>query len=94
MVMVDSGRQISNGYENFHSKYSSMLDTALAREPLVKIVATGKRTGNALLFDIDVTNMSDLVLGDINFATVSVIVYEQFETISGNRATNRYVRSV
>ncbi len=89
--MVDSGNQISNGYEDFYTKYKTMVDTSLARPPKAKITAQSQRVGDRFHFDIQVTNLSGVTLSSANSATVYAIVYED-DAVDG--LTKRYVRAV
>lgn len=95
LVMIDSGHQISNGYEDFDTKYRAMVDTSLARDPQAEVVASGQRSsGNLLVFDVRVVNRSDVDLADYA-GTVWAIVYEEFASAPGsNRLTKRFVRAV
>jgi hypothetical protein len=90
LVMVDSGNQISSGWEDFHVRYSSMVDAALARPPQASISSVAQRAGNAFQFDIEVTNLSGVTLSYDNDATVFAIVYEEDAT---DGLTQRYVRA-
>ena len=92
MVMVDSGNRISNGYEDFNAKYSSMVNSSLARDAQANITATGQRVGNTLHFNVEVENRSDVTLSYSNNAAVWVIIYETFSSPGGVRLTNRFVR--
>lgn len=94
MVMADSGNQISNGPEDFDTQYRAMVDASLARDPQAEIVASGQRSGDALHFDVQVTNRSGVTLGSGNGATVWAIVYEEFAAPGSGRLTNRFVRVV
>ena len=94
LVMVDSGNYASSGYEDFDTKYRSMVDTSLAREPQAEISAVGQRVGDTLHFDVEVTNRSDVTLSSANSAAVWVIVYEEFASPGGKRLTNRYVQAI
>ncbi len=93
LVMVDSGNYASNGSEDFDTKYRSMVDTSLGREPQAEISAVGQRVGDTLHFDVEVTNRSDVTLSSANNAAVWVTVYEEFDSPGGERLTNRYVRA-
>ncbi|MDY7077711.1 MAG: hypothetical protein SXV54_12390 [Chloroflexota bacterium] len=93
MVMVDSGNQISNGYEDFYTKYTAMVDASLERDAQAEIIASGQRSDDTLHFEIQITNQSDIALGPSNGATVWAIVYEKFETSGSGRLTNRFVRA-
>ena len=92
MVMVDSGHQISNGYEDFNAKYSSMVDASMAREAQADIIATGQRVGDTLRFNVEVDNKSHVTLSYSNNAAVWVIVYETFSSPDTGRLTNRFVQ--
>jgi len=92
MVMVDSGNRISNGYEDFNAKYSSMVNSSLARDAQANITATGQRVGNTLHFNVEVENRSNVTLSYGNNAAVWVIVYETFGSSGAGRLTNRFVR--
>jgi hypothetical protein len=90
LVMVDSGNQISNGYVSFYNVYKAMVDTALARPAQAEIEAYWLRTGNRVVFYIQVTNLSAVTLSSSsNSATVHAIVYENAHV----RLTNRFVRA-
>jgi hypothetical protein len=88
-VMVDSGNQITNGYESFYSIYKSMVDKALARPPQANIQATWMRSGNKISFTAKVTNQSGVTLSAGNYATVHAIVYEETHVYD----TDRFVRA-
>jgi len=90
LVMVDSGNQISNGYEDFYTKYKSMVDTALARSPKASITATSQRVDNHFHFEIQATNLSGVTLSSSNSARVYAIVYEDD---AADGLTERYVRT-
>ena len=94
MVMVDSGNQISNGPEDFDTRYRAMVDASQARDPRAEIVVSGRRSGDALHFDVQVTNRSGVTLGSGNGATFWAIVYEEFDAPGSGRLTNRFVRVV
>jgi hypothetical protein len=90
MVMVDSGNQISNGYEDFYDVYQAMVDSALARPAQAEIQATWWRTGSRVGFDVEVKNLSTATLSSsANSATVHAIVYEDARA----KLTNRFARA-
>ncbi len=93
MVMVDSGNQISNGYEDFYATYSSMVDASMARDAQANIIASGQRIGDTLRVNAEVHNKSDVTLSFGNNATVWLIVYETFDSSGAGRLTNRFVRA-
>ncbi|NHZ72350.1 MAG: hypothetical protein GWP17_04615 [Aquificales bacterium] len=93
LVMVDSGHQFSNGYEDFNAKYRSMVDASMAREAQADIIATGQRVGDTLQFNVEVNNKSSVTLSYSNNAAVWVIVYETFGSSGAGRLTNRFVRA-
>ncbi len=94
-VMTDSGNAISNGNEDFTTKYSAMVDASLARPAQATLAASSERIGDTLQFTVQLTNQSGLTLGTSNSATVWAIVYEVFDTAPGatERLTKRYVRA-
>lgn len=94
MVMTDSGNAISNGYEDFTTKYRAMVNASLVRPAKATIVADSQRSGDTLHFTVQLTNQSGVTLGSGNAATVWAIVYEEFSTAPGtDRLTKRFVRS-
>lgn len=94
MVMSNGGYQISSGFEDFHTRYTAMVDTALARPPQAALAVTGQRERDTLSYSVQVTNLSGITLGPDNEATVWAIVYEIFDTAGEDRLTNRLVRAV
>jgi len=90
LVMVDSGNQISNGYEDFYTVYKGMVDAALARPAQAEIEAYWSRNGDKVTFSAQVTNRSGVTLSGSNAATVHAIVYEETQVA----VTGRYVRAV
>jgi hypothetical protein len=93
MVMVDSGNQISNGYEDFYASYSSMVNASLARDAQAGITASGQRVGSAIRVNATVYNASNITLSYANNAAVWLIVYEVFDAPGAGRLTNRFVRA-
>ncbi len=89
LVMVDSGNQINNGYVNFGSVYSAMVDAALARPPKADIQAGWWRTGNKVGLYIQVLNLSGVSLSTTNAAALHVLIYEEAHV----KTTSRFVRS-
>lgn len=94
LVMVDSGHDISNGFEDFQTVYSAMVDASLARPPQAQLSAMVTRVGDGLHVEMDVTNTSGITLGWDNTATAWVIVYEVFDAPGTESLTSRYVRAV
>jgi hypothetical protein len=94
MVMVDSGHEFSNGYEDFDTRYTAMVDASLARPAAAEITASGQRVGDTLHFDIQIVNRLGATLGAGNSARVWVIVYEEFSVSGAGRLTNRFVRAI
>lgn len=94
MVMSDSGHQVSAGFEDVHTRYTAMVDTALARPAQAALTVTGRREGDTLSYTVQVTNLSGVALGPDNEATIWAIVYEVFDTAGEERLTNRLVRAV
>ena len=86
LVMVDSGNQFSGGYEDFHTVYGDMVDTALTRPTQVDIQAYWWRTGDQVRFYVHATNTGAAA---ISGATAHAIVYEETHV----RLTDRFVRS-
>ncbi len=91
--MIDSGNAISNGYVDFHTVYSSMVDQSLSRPATASIRGTGQRSGDGLNFNITVKNLSEPALGPANDARVWVVVYEQYSAAGSGRLTNRFVHA-
>jgi len=87
--MVDSGNQITHGYEDFYNVYKAMVDTALARPAQADITATWQRVGDKVRFDVRLTNLSLVTLSSSNSATVHAIVYEDVHVAD----TDRFVRA-
>jgi hypothetical protein len=89
MVMVDSGNQISNGYESFYSVYQTMVDNSLARPAGADIQATWWRNGNQVELYVQVQNLSSATLSGANSAAVHAIVYEDAHV----QLTGRFARA-
>ncbi|MBN1315516.1 MAG: hypothetical protein JXA42_08610 [Anaerolineales bacterium] len=90
MVMVDSGHQISNGYEDFYSVYKAMVDAELARPPKAEIVAYHERTGDTLTIHGQLTNLSGVDLSEYDYhGTLQALIFE--ETHIG--CTGRFVHA-
>lgn len=88
--MVDSGNQITHGYEDFYNVYKAMVDIALARPAQADITATWQRVGDKVRFDVRLTNLSLVTLSSSsNSATVHAIVYEDAHVAD----TDRFVRA-
>lgn len=94
MVMCDSGRQVSSGYEEFADVYAAMVDAALARAPLADLAATAQRSGSDVRVEVSLTNRSGSDLGPGNMARVWAIVYETFAGAGDRRLTQRVVLAV
>jgi hypothetical protein len=93
LTMVDSGRDVSNGFFSIDSNYNiykGMVDTSLARSPKAELEATWKRSGNRVIFSVKVENLSGRTLSTSNDASVTGIVYEQSQI----QYTGRFVRAV
>ena len=97
LVMVDSGHQFSNGYlgSSAHDTYKDMVDTALARPSQADIQALGRRIGNKIHFDVQLTNLSGVSLSSSNGATVHGLVYEEHTPVDPtvDHVTQRIVRA-
>ena len=88
--MVDSGNQITHGYEDFYNVYKAMVDTALARPAQADVTATWQRVGDRIRFDVRLTNLSLVTLSSTsNSAAVHAIVYEDAHVAD----TDRFVRA-
>lgn len=85
IVMVDSGHQISNGYEDFYSVYKSMVDSALSRPPQAEIKAYHQRVDDTLYVYGELTNLSGVSLSSQNSATLHAIIYEDAQIGSTSR---------
>lgn len=88
MVMVDSGQQISSGFEDFRGVYRGMVREALERPPRARIEVATERLGDTIRFDIRLTNLSDLTLDIDVGAKIHAIVYEEARVAD----TGRWVR--
>jgi hypothetical protein len=88
LVMVDSGEQISHGYVPFASTYRAMVDSALSRPPMARLVVDRQRVGNSYSFEVQVTNLSETTMSSSNETSVHVIVYEETHVAD----TDRFVR--
>lgn len=84
-VMVDSGNQFSNGYEDFATVYRSMVEAALPRPAQVDITAYWWRDGERVRFRVHVTN---LAADSLQQADLHAIVFEETKV----KLTNRFVR--
>jgi hypothetical protein len=89
LVMVDSGNQITNGYEDFYKIYKDMVDASVVRLAQATLEAYTWRDGNKVGFYAQVENLSGVTLSPSNNATVHGIVYEDIHA----GATDRYVRA-
>lgn len=86
IVMVDSGHQITNGYEDFYSVYKSMVDSELARPPEAEITAYHERIGDTLYIYGEATNRSGSSLSSFqNDATLHALIYEEAQIGSTSR---------
>ncbi len=75
LVMVDSGHQVTNGTEDFHTVYSSMVDTARQRPAAARMTVSTAHDGNVLHFDVELTNTSGTVLSSTNNAALTALVF-------------------
>jgi len=89
LVIVDSGFRVTCGPEDFETVYRGLVDQALANPPAGDVTATYRRVGNGLSVAVKVTNRSGVALGNANFATVNVLVFERVKVVH----TNRFVRA-
>lgn len=92
LTMVDSGYKWHSGFSNYSQSYTihkSMVDDALARPPEADVSATYTRVGDAVRFNVRVTNHSGITLDNTNYAAVHVIVYED----SRVQYTGRFMRA-
>ena len=90
-IIVDSGHQYTNGYEDFYKVYKGMVDAELARPPQAAIDARWWRNGNRVQFDARLTNLTGATLSaSRNDATVHAIVYEDAHVAD----TDRFARAV
>jgi hypothetical protein len=88
--MVDSGNQISNGWQDFYSVYQAMVDASLLRPPKAEIQAYWWRAGNLVQFYVQVKNLSAVTLSSAaNSAAVHAIVYEDTHV----KLTDRFGRA-
>ena len=91
-IIVDSGNQVTNGYEDFYTVYKGMVDTALARPAQADVTAQAQRSGDKVKFSVQVTNLSGVTLSSSsNWAAVHGVVYEDVDP--GVALTGRYVRA-
>ena len=77
LAMVDSGHEVTNGSEDFHTVYSTMIDTALDRAPTALLDVDRERDGATLTFEIRLTNLSGVTLASNNSAALHTMVYEE-----------------
>lgn len=89
LIQVDSGNQISNGYVSFYDEYRAMVETALERPALARLVVDRERVGDSFSFSIELTNRSDATLSSANGAALHAIVYEETHVAD----TDRWVRA-
>jgi hypothetical protein len=89
-VIVDSGFRVTCGAEDFASVYHKLVDAALANPPAAAVSATYRRADPALDVTVEVTNHSPVALGNRNWATVNVLVFERAHVVH----TDRFVRAV
>lgn len=85
LVMVDSGHQVSNGDEDFHTAYTAMVDSALERPPAAFLVADRQRVGDSYHFEVQLTNRSGVTLNSSNGATLYAMVYDDLSKGVSNR---------
>lgn len=89
MVIVDSGNQVSSGYNSSTTNYKQMVDTALARPAGADVRASWWRDDDRIVAEVQVTNRTTVPLGGANAAQVHVIVYENTKV----KLTSRFVRA-
>ena len=90
LVMVDSGHQITNGYENFYTVYKGMVEASLLRPPGAALEASVWRENNQAKFYVYVQNLTGITLStSLNSATLHGLVYEDIHA----GVTDRYVRA-
>lgn len=85
IVMVDSGHQVSNGDEDFHTVYSAMVDSALERPPAARLVVDRQRVGTSYHFEVQLTNLSGVTLNSNAGATLYAMVYQDLSKGTSNR---------
>ena len=61
-IIVDSGHQHTNGYEDFYSVYKGMVDAELTRPPQATVDALWWRDGNRVQFYVTLTNLTSATL--------------------------------
>ena len=89
LISADSGHQISDGPQEFAQVYSAMVDSEMARTPLVGVQADWVRDGDRIVVKAQVTNRAGIPLNRTNDATVHAVVYENNKV----KLTSRYVRA-
>ena len=89
MVILDSGNQVSSGYNSVSTNYKQMADTALARPAGAEVGASWWRDGDRVVTEVQVTNRTAVSLGGANNAQVHAIVYENTKV----KLTSRDVRA-
>ncbi len=89
LVMVDSGKQISNGPKAFYDAYKAMVETAGLRPPQAEVEAYWWLEGSRAQFYVQVKNVSPVTLSPANSATLHGIVYED----AWVKVTERFARA-
>jgi hypothetical protein len=90
-VMVDSGHQITYGYEDFASVYRNLVNGELPRPPRAQVEAYQRRVGDKVRFYVQLRNLTSATLSAYrNAATLHGLVYENVTTDTDHR----YVRAI
>lgn len=89
-VVIDSGYRVASGHQpDYRVAYRKLINEALERPPKADVSATYQVEGNTALVTVQVTNYSEQVLGELNFAAVTAIVYQNARIVH----THRFVRA-
>jgi hypothetical protein len=88
-IIVDSGHQYTNGYEDFYNVYKGMVDAELTRPPQATVDALWWRDGDRVQFYARLTNLTGAILSWRNDATVHAVVYEDAHVAD----TDRFARA-
>ncbi len=89
-VIIDSGYRVISGSQwDYHAAYRKLIQEALQRPAQADIAARYTLEGQTALVEAQVRNLSDQVLSETNYATVTAIVYENAHIVH----TQRFVRA-
>lgn len=91
LVMIDSGFKWAEGAVQFEQVYKQHIDDALARPPVVQVNAWFQRSGNTVDVTAKVTNWGEDTVGGSDGATVTAILYEDWQILHTHRSVRAAV---